>query len=297
VLWIVLGAILIGGIHDFSALMVSLRHDGTSIADVARTVISRRAKIVFSLFIWLALILVIAVFIYFCADTFVVDPRIVVPSLGLIPVAMLIGFMLYDLKFNLVSTTILGLILFFGLIVLGYYFPVEAVKFTFKVKSFAISVGGLQIWSMVLLSYCFIASITPVHILLQPRDYLSAFLLIAGIIFGLAGIIITHPVMQLPAYVGWEAPAGPLWPMLLVTVACGAISGFHALIASGTSSKQLANERDARKIGYGAMLVEGLLAILAVLIVGGTLSHLELQEILRPEAGGQSLPLAKGLPR
>ena len=293
-LWIVFGAILFGGVHDFSALMLSLRHNGASIAEVARTAISQRAKIIFSVFIWLTLILVIAVFIHFCANTFVAEKKIVIPTVGLVPLAMLIGFMLYDLKFNQISTTLLGLALLAGLIVLGNYFPIELVKLSFKIKGFTLSVGPLQVWSIILLGYAFFASITPVQILLQPRDYLCSFLLFAGIALGLAGIIFSRPVMQLPAFVGWGSDAGYLWPMLFVTVACGAISGFHSLIASGTTSKQLANEKDARKIGYGAMITEGLVALLALLIVGGSIAHLETLEDILKTGGGPIAAFAQG---
>ncbi len=292
--WIVLGAIFLGGIHDFSSLMVSLRHQGTSIADVAKTVVSRRAKVVFSVFIWLTLILVIAVFIHFCANTFVVEKKIVIPTVGLIPLAMLIGFMLYDLKFNQISTTILGLAVLAGLIILGNFFPIELVKLTFRIQEFTLTVGPLQIWSIALLVYAFLASIIPVQILLQPRDYLCAFLLLAGIVLGFTGIVLTHPQMQLPAFIGWRSSQGYLWPMLFVTIACGAISGFHSLVASGTTSKQLASESDARKIGYGAMIVEGLVALLALLIVGGTMTKIgTLQQIL-DKGGGPVAAFGRG---
>lgn len=293
-LWIVLGSILFGGIHDFSSLMVSLRHGGTSIADVAKTVISRRAKIVFSIFIWLTLILVIAVFVHFCAQTFVVEQKIVIPTVGLIPVAMLIGFMLYDLKFNQTSTTILGLVFLGGLIILGNYFPLELVKLTFKIQDFTLTLGPLQLWSIGLLIYAFFASITPVQILLQPRDYLCAFLLFAGIILGFAGIAFSRPEMQFPAFVAWKTDQGFLWPMLFVTVACGAISGFHSLIASGTTSKQLSNENDARKIGYGAMIAEGLVALLALLIVGGTFAGASSLNKVLDKGGGPVAAYSQG---
>ena len=293
-LWIILGTIFLGGIHDFSALMVSPRSDGTSIANVARDVISRRAKIVFSIFIWLTLILVIAVFVHLCAKTFVVEKRIVVPTLGLIPLAMLIGFMLYDLKFNQISTTILGLAILAGLIILGNFFPLELVKLTFKIQNFTLAVGPLQIWSILLLIYAFFASITPVQILLQPRDYLCAFLLFAGVILGIGGVIFSHPVMRLPAFVGWKSAQGNLWPMLFVTIACGAISGFHSLIASGTTSKQLASERDARKIGYGAMVMEGVVALLALLVVAGTMTDIGALKHILTKGGGPVAAFGQG---
>jgi carbon starvation protein len=173
-LWIIFGAVFIGGLHDFGSLMCSLRQEGSSIADIAKETISYKAKLVFSIFVWLALILVIAVFTYLCADTFIKEPRIVLPSLGLIPVAILVGFLLYNRKANNTFVTICGLILLTALIFLGERLPISFGQ------------GGLTIWVFVLLAYCFIASVTPVHILLQPRDYLSSVLLFAGVIFGYA---------------------------------------------------------------------------------------------------------------
>jgi carbon starvation protein len=271
--WIILGTIFIGGVHDFGAFTASIRHGGDSIADIAEDIISHRAKIIFSTFVWLALILIVAVFVYFCAKTFVVEPKIVLPSLGLIPVALLVGFMLYNLKINQSKTTILGLALLAVLIILGEYLPID------------LGSNGLTIWSIVLLIYCFIASVTPVQILLQPRDYLSSFLLVAGVLFGYLGLILSHPKINTPILISLKGSEEALWPMLFVTVACGAISGFHSLVASGTTSKQLGSEKDAKKIGYGAMVAEGLVAVLALLAVTAGLNT---QEVLKGflEKGG-----------
>jgi len=293
-IWIVLGTILFGGIHDFSSLMVSLRSGGRSIADVASATISHRAKVVFSIFIWLTLILVIAVFIHFCAKTFIAEPRIVIPTVGLIPLAMLLGFMLYDVKFNQISTTILGLAVLGGLIMLGNNIPLGLVKLSFKVQEYTLSIKSMELWTILLLVYAFFASITPVHILLQPRDYLCAFLLVAGLVLGFAGLVVSNPAIQLPAFIAWKAETGYLWPMLFVTVACGAISGFHSLVASGTTSKQLSNERHARKIGYGAMIIEGMVALLALLIVAAAVANIaDLRQIL-DTGGGPVAAFAKG---
>jgi carbon starvation protein len=252
VLWVVLGTIFIGGVHDFGSLITSVREGGSSVADIAQHVISRRAKIIFSLFVWLALILVIAVFAYLCADTFVKEPRIILPSLGLIPVAMLVGYFLYHLRINSVLATIFGLVALTGLILLGNALPIN---------------GSITLWLLILFIYCYFASVLPVNILLQPRDYLSSFLLFFGIGAGYLGLLLTRPTLSMPYYHKWETCEGYLWPALFVTVACGAVSGFHSLIASGTSSKQIANERYAKRIGYGAMIAEGLVAILAVISV------------------------------
>lgn len=253
--WIIFGTIFIGGMHDFGSLMCSIRQKGNSIADIAESVLSKRARIIFSVFVWLALILVIAVFTYLCADTFVKEPKVTLPSLGLIPVAVVIGFLLYKTKTNNILSTVLGLLLLVWLIILGNNMPIVFAK------------SGLSIWIIVLLIYCYIASVMPVHILLQPRDYLSSFLLFAGVAFGYIGLTVSRPVITQAPYRAFNSSEGWIWPMMCVTVACGSISGFHALIASGTTSKQLSNERFAKRIGYGGMVMEGLVAVLAILAV------------------------------
>ncbi len=248
--WILLGSIFIGGVHDFGSLMSSVREGGSSIADIAEDAISRKAKIIFSIFVWLALVLVIAVFAYLCADIFVKKPAVVLPSTGIIPVAMLVGWMLYNLRAGIVTATAIGLVCLAGLLVAGNYF------------SFNLS---LHSWLALLLVYCFFASVLPVNILLQPRDYLSSFLLFFGVGCGYIGLFIRRPDISMPAYHHWSSQEGYLWPMLFVTIACGAVSGFHSLVSSGTTSKQLANQRYAKRIGFGAMMVEGIVALLAVI--------------------------------
>ncbi len=249
-LWVIIGSIFIGAVHDFGSLVTSTKEEGSSVADIASKCISKRAKILFSIFIWLALILVIAVFSWFCADTFIKEPKIVLPSLGLIPVAGLVGFLLYNLRMKSIIPTILGLGLLVSLIFLGNILPIKA---------------SFNLWLIILLLYCYIASVLPVNLLLQPRDYLSSFLLFFGVGVGYTGLLICRPNLSMPSFHSVSSSEGWLLPMLFVTVACGAVSGFHALIASGTSSKQLANEGDAKKIGYGAMLIEGLVAVLAII--------------------------------
>ncbi len=252
-LWVILGTIFIGGIHDFGSLITSVREGGSSVADIAGQVISRRAKIIFSLFVWLALILVIAVFAYLCADTFVKEPKIVLPSLGLIPVAILVGYLLYSLRVNSIFATILGLVFLVGLILLGNVVQIN---------------NNINFWILILFIYCYFASILPVNILLQPRDYLSSFLLFFGVGVGYLGLVLSRPHVAMPYYHKWSSSEGYLWPMLFVTVACGAVSGFHSLIASGTTSKQIANERHAKRIGFGGMVAEGIVAVLAIIAAG-----------------------------
>ena len=274
-IWVVLGSVFIGGIHDYCSLVISIRHKGASIADIAKDAISRKAKIIFLIFLWLTLILIISVFVNVCARTFIIKPEIVIPSLGLIPVAILAGFFLYVLKLNLPVVTVLGLALMVGLMFLGKFYPVVAGD------------DALRTWSVVLLAYAFVASVTPVNILLQPRDYLTSYLLIFGVLFGYAGIFITRPELSFPAFTGWTGAGNlKLWPILFVTVACGAVSGFHSVVASGTTSKQINSERHARRIGYGAMLAEGVLAVMAILVIAATFSNPNvLREVVQNGSG------------
>ncbi len=255
-IWIVIGCIFLGGVHDFSALMLSLRHDGKSIADVTQRILNFKSKMVFSAFVFLSLILVMAVFSAVTAKTLMNEPGLVIPTFGLIFVAILVGLMMYKWRWNQLIATIIGVALLFGLLILGNHIPIVIN-----------AIDPLKIWIIILLVYAFIASVLPVNILLQPRDYLSTFILFFGLLFGYTGLVLTRPQMHTPAFISWTARQGYLWPMLSVIVACGAISGFHSLIAGGTTSKQLANEGEARRIGYGAMILEGILALLALLCV------------------------------
>jgi len=257
VLWIVFGSILLGGVHDFSALILSLRYGGNSVGEVAESIIGRRSRILFSLFLWLSLVLVVAVFAAVTANTLVQEPHIVIPTFGLILLALIFGVLIYRLGANYTYATLGALILLILLFVLGNRFPV--------------SIGGAnpgKIWIIILLIYSFVASVVPVNLLLQPRDYLSAFILFFGLLLGYAGIFTSRPSINTPAYISFSAGTqGPLWPMMFVMIACGAISGFHSLVASGTTSKQIANEKDGKKIAYGSMLTEGVLSVLALLCV------------------------------
>jgi len=278
--WIILGSVFIGGLHDFTSLIVSVKNKGNSIADIARDVISYRAKIVFSLFVFLTLILVVAVFTYLCAKTFIADSRVVLPSLGLIPVAILTGFFLYRFKISQFAVTILGLILLLGLIIGGNFSPIN------------LGENLLSKWIIILLVYAFLASITPVNILLQPRDYLSSYLLFFGIATGYVGLLLSRPDMHIPYFIS-SPPNMPLWPLLFVIVACGAVSGFHSLIASGTTSKQLSNQAYAKRIGYGAMIFEGILAVLALLCVSAGLSNYDAFKAILAK-GGPIAAFSKG---
>ena len=282
-LWIIFGTIFLGGVHDFVSIVISIRHKARSIADIAEGAVSGRSKIVFLGFVWLTLVLVIAVFASISARTLTSEPSTAVPSFGLIGVAIIVGLMLYRFKLNIFISTMTGIILLIACIICGDIFPVD------------LGSNAYVIWAAVLLLYAFIASVTPVHILLQPRDYISSFLLYFGIIVGVAGIAITRPVININSFGGW-APEGAdwLWPMLFVTIACGANSGFHALVSSGTTSKQIPNERFAKRIGYGGMALEAFLAIIALIAVSAGLGSGELKEILSKTGTGPIGAFGKG---
>jgi carbon starvation protein len=283
-LWIVLGSVLLGAVADFSSLVVAVRHGGVSIAEVAGSVLTRRARILFSVFILIALILVLAVFAVLTAGTFIQAPEIVLASWGILPVAALAGLLLYRGRAGggrFFVVTVLGVGSILAMLAIGHLLP-----------AWTPAIGGLSpatIWIVLLLIYCFVASVVPVQYLLQPRDYLSSFILFATIGLGALGVLVTGPAMQARPFVGflpaeWPA-AGPLWPMMFVTIACGAISGFHSVVSSGTTCKQLGSEAHACRIGYGAMLLEAGVAVLVVIAVGAGLSTLRHGELLRGPGG------------
>lgn len=256
-LWIVFGCIFFGAVHDFLALIISVREGGLSIGSVAEKYISRRAGKILLIFLWCSLIIVIAVFATLCSRSFVSQPQVVLPSLGLVPLAVLLGFMFYSRRIPVFPATLLGLIVLAGLIVAGNLFPL-----TLKVAD------PFLIWMVVLFVYAFFASILPVHILLQPRDYLSSFLLFFGIAVSVLGLLTRPLPLKGAHFFSFFSPGhGPMFPLMFITVACGAISGFHSLVSSGTTSKQLASEKHAQWVGYGAMITEGVLAVIALFCV------------------------------
>jgi len=259
-LWVVIGSIFIGGIHDFSSLVISIRNRGRSIAEIANTYMSKRAYHLMLAFIWLSLVYVLTVFTDLTANTFKVNGGVATSSLFFIILAMGFGLSLYRLKMPLKWASIFFVSLLFFFVWLGQKIPLNNIPEILSDKA--------RTWDIVLLVYCFVASVTPVWILLQPRDYLCSFLLYSSLIGGFLGVLLGGLPLNYPAFTTWSVKEiGTVFPMLFVTVACGAISGFHAVVASGTTSKQLKKESDAVSIGYGAMLVEGLVAVIAVCTV------------------------------
>ncbi len=259
IIWIVVGGVLFGAVHDFTALFLSLKHKGKSITTVAESVMGKMGKIIFSGFAFLSLILVVAVFAAVAGKTLATTPEVVIPTFGLIVVALFVGLLMYRLQMSVLLCSIVGVLMLIGLIVAGYYLPI---KLPFENVETATT-----FWTVILLLYGMIASVTPVTLLLQPRDHLAGAVLYLGMFFGFLGLIFTRPEMKAPSYISFSTGKGWLWPMLFVTIACGAISGFHSLVSSGTTSKQLPRMKDARVVGYGAMIMESALGVLAVIAV------------------------------
>lgn len=273
-LWIVLGSIFIGGVHDYASLMASVRHKARSIGQVCRQYLSSSTYYMLLIFTWVAMIYVIIVFLDLTASSFVpsVDEgpeqggAVATASLLYIALAVLFGLSVYRFKFSLAKGSIIFVPLVFMALWVGLKLPLTADIVP------AVAGSAKNTWSLVLLVYCFVASVLPVWLLLQPRDYLSAYLLFASLAGGVIGAIVAsltgHVTVAYPAFVSLANPQlGLLYPALFITVACGAISGFHCMVASGTTSKQLDNERSALPVAYGGMLTEGMLAVVAVATV------------------------------
>ena len=270
-LWVLIGGIFFGGVHDFGALVASLRHKGQSIGEIISTNVGRRAKVLFTTFAYLTLILVVAAFSAIVAGTFgavvkdgAIDmvasetpASVAMVSLLFIVVAVVYGFFVYQRHVSTVVATICGVLAIVFCMAVGMnWHPIYLTK---------------DVWMYIVGLYIMVASVTPVWILLQPRDYLSSFLLYAMLFVAFVGVVGAHPDINpetFPAFTGFAVDTKNgtqyLFPILFTTVACGAISGFHSLVSSGTTSKQLDNEADAKPIAYGSMLLECVLAILTL---------------------------------
>jgi carbon starvation protein len=258
-LWVVFGAIFIGGVHDYSSIVASIRHQSKSIGYIIQTYIGVSGKKLFLIFAWATLILVIAVFTIIVADTFTHIPSAGTSSILFMILAVFFGIAIYRFKIRLWIATVVGVVLLFLSIPAGNLFPLQ--------------LNGLT-WQLILFGYIFIASTVPVWILLQPRDYLNSFFLYALMIGGLVGVFFASPNINIPAFNSFSLDkVGYLFPALFVTVACGAISGFHSIVGSGTTAKQLNKETDGRIVGYGGMLIEGMLAILSLISVASMVNE------------------------
>ncbi|MEC8043437.1 MAG: carbon starvation CstA family protein [Verrucomicrobiota bacterium] len=249
--WILVGAILVGGVHDFGSTLMSVRNGGRSIADTMRGLVGEGAGKLFMLFVVLALVYVIIVFLDLTANTFAKQPSVATASGWFIVVAIIFGVLMRSGKFSLSQLALIFFPLTFAGLAVGHLFPMIEL--------------GKEVWIWLTLGYCFVAAVLPVGLLLQPRDFLSAGFLYAILVVGALGMSFAGETIQMPAFTGWESEKlGMLVPFLFITVACGACSGFHSIVSSGTTSKQIKKESDVRRISYGGMLVEGVLAVFAM---------------------------------
>ncbi|MDP6379753.1 MAG: carbon starvation protein A [Phycisphaerae bacterium] len=327
ILWVTIGTIFIGAVHDITTLAVSLRFKGRTIGDVTRDLIGPRARLLFLLIIFFLLALAMGVFAFVVAQLFVnINSTAVIPVFSLVLIASAVGVMVYKLKVSLVLSTVIGFVGMIAMIYVGMLHPVPMYK-AFLSEETKAAVAKLEVtdagidtsivppvgdyfqtqaeegpedarqfnamaartvreagerartaWIWILLGYALVASILPVWLLLQPRDYLNSYQLYAGILLLLFGALIMHPQMSAPALrASAESGAPAIWPFLFIIVACGAISGFHSLVSSGTTVRQMRYETDAHTIGYGAMVVEGMLAILVIVACCAGFSQAEWQ--------------------
>jgi carbon starvation protein len=258
-LWVWFGNVFIGAVHDYLALMASVRYDGKSIQFVASDLMGKRTGVSFYWIVFFLLVLVVAAFAAVIGGMFVGTPAIGSSYLFTLVAAVILGILLYRVKMNFTLATVIGIFMLILSIWLGVEFPVKATYET---------------WLVVFFFYIIIAAAIPVNILLQPRDYLNSFLLYAGLILGFIAAIFAFRGFEVPAFSSFApiisgGKPTPFWPAIPLIIACGSLSGFHALVASGTSSKQLTKESDALLIGYGSMFTEGFLSTIVIVSIAG----------------------------
>jgi carbon starvation protein len=262
VLWVTIGTIFFAGIHDFGAIWASARHKGKSIGALSEEVIGKRTRALFMIVIFLVLLMVNAVFGVVIAGAFVNTPSAVFPAWSAIAVALIIGQLLHR-KWSLGLLSVVGVAALYGSIIIGSGLPIELPDALFGLTANAN-------WIIILFIYAAIASMLPVWVLLQPRDYINGMQLIVGLVLLYGAVLLSLPDISAPAFNSQMAESSPsLVPLLFVTIACGAVSGFHGIVASGTTSKQLDKETDARFIGYLGAVGEGSLALITIVAVSG----------------------------
>jgi carbon starvation protein len=262
-IWVFVGSIVMGAVHDFGALIISMRNQGKSISEYTAKYVNNRTKIFFFFIVFLELWIVIAIFGLVIAVVFALYPTSVLPVWLEIPIAVYLGYMIYKKGANVTTWSIIAVAVMYATVVIGAYVPI-------KMPTIA-GIPATGVWTIILLIYAFIASVLPVTTLLQPRDFINSHqllvalaLLVLGVLFaGFGGRLdIVAPAVQLS-----PPQTPPMWPFLFITIACGAISGFHSLVSSGTSAKQVRDEQDSLFVGYGSMLMEGVLATLVIIAV------------------------------
>src|SRR3989338_5209455 len=256
ILWVLIGAVLIGAMHDYVSLIASVRNKGESVSVITKKYLNPKAGWVFGLMIWLTLVLIITVFSVSSAESIIGKPSLVIPLFVITFLALILGYGVkkYNLDYRIASALFLVLILIS--VWVGNNFPL-----ILGVEPSLLRI----IWITIIFVYAFFASVLPVWLLLRPRDFLSAIQMILILAFGILCFLIARPVINAPAYI--SGSVFPIWPILFITVACGAVSGFHGLVSSGTTSKQILKESHGKAIGYGGMLLEGLLAVFVTVVV------------------------------
>lgn len=277
-IWVFVGSIFIGAVHDFGALVVSLRNRGQTVGEVAGRLISPRARVLFLVILFMALTVVLAIFGLVIASIFKDYPESVLPTWISLPLAVAIGFWVYKKGGGILGPSLGALAIIYGCVWLGAYAvpiniaaPVEAIQSIFGLGPDSF-LNVITMWTFVLLVYCFIASVLPVWVMLQPRDYVNSHQLVVALVLLMIGVIVAgangsanleNSAPMIASSLPSDAP--PIWPFLFITIACGACSGFHCLVSSGTTSKQIDKESDAQYVAYGSMLLEGGLAIMVIL--------------------------------
>ncbi len=258
-LWVWFGNIFIGAVHDYLALMSSVRYDGKSIQFVASDLMGRRTGTAFYWIVFFLLILVVAAFGAIVGGMFVKTPAIASAFIWMIVAALILGVLMYRVKMNFTGATLIGIVMLLAAIWLGIQTPIKA---------------SYNTWMIFLFLYIIIAAAIPVNVLLQPRDYLNSFLLYAGLIIGFLAAVFAFRGFEIPAFSSFSpillgGKPTPFWPAIPLIIACGSLSGFHSLVASGTTSKQLEKESDGLFIGYGAMFTEGFLSTIVIVAIAG----------------------------
>jgi len=263
VIWVFIGSIFIGAVHDFGVLIASMRNRGLSIAEISGIYLNRNTKILFFIIGILELWIFIAILGLVMAIIFDMYPGSVVPIWLEIPIAVWLGYMVYKKGKNYMMLSILAVVVMYVTVIFGNYVPIRITEIA--------GIPATGIWTIILLIYAFVASVIPVTTLLQPRDFINSHQLILAMGLLIVGILFTSFKTSFgfvaPAINAAPADAPHIWPFLFIIIACGAVSGFHAIVSSGTSSKQVANEKDALFVGYGGMLTEGLLAVIVIVAV------------------------------
>lgn len=265
-LWVLIGGVFFGAVQDFAAMYASVRNKGRSIGYIIEKYIGKTGKKMFLLFCWLFCILVVAAFADIVAGTFMgftvtdgvqsanitANGAVATTSVMFIVFAVALGLILKYAKLPTAVNTAIAIVMLVASIIIGLKMPIFL---------------SLDIWHILVFAYILIASVVPVWILLQPRDYLNSYLLVAMIVAAVVGVFVANPQINLPAFVGFEVDGSYLFPILFVTIACGAVSGFHSLVSSGTASKQIKNEKDMLPVSFGSMLLESMLAVIALIAV------------------------------